>query len=358
MKLEKIINSGAIFLPYPVVVNSTRFKGSRFDFNPACDATCYQGTGNYDCRHGLSYVQKKIGGQNMVVGGYYSQSPQSGRDKKAQFSKRVEKPERVQSWLVKFLKLVESIKSENADGDVLGPLHEINRWASQVHTIAHRMMMKDRQLDFSENFAASNRDLRSLYKASNMLIDAFDYLNIYYNPSSADFGKKRSIDLYKMVDKIRITLSEAEAAAQNKKIVMKGGLHCNVDVYESFKIIPFCFLQNAIKYSFDNEIVIRFDSTARDIELVVESIGPEIQEHERKLIFEKGYRGTWSRTIHHEGLGVGLYIAKIVADAHDVEIKARSVPKGYQRDGIPMAVNTFSIRLVLGVHADRRKVAR
>jgi len=220
------------------------------------------------------------------------------------------------------------------------------------------MVIKDRNIDFVENFALASRDLRSLYKASTMLIDTFDHLNIYYNPSSADFGKKRSVDLYKLVDKIRLILSEAEAASQNKKIIIDGALHCNLDVYESFKIIPFCFLQNAIKYSFDNEIIIRFNSSSREVDVSVESVGPEIDEEERARIFEKGYRGKWSRQVHHEGLGVGLYIAKIVADAHDINIKVKSTSRGYQRDGIPMATNVFSIKMILGIHAERRRNVR
>jgi hypothetical protein len=358
MLLEKMINSGAIFIPYPVRIDNTNFKGIRFDFSPSCVNECYQGKGRYTCQHGLSFLQRRILGQNIVVGSYVAPGAPLIRDKKSNWSKRVEKPERVLAWLAKFTNLVSCFISEKPEADALGPLHEINRWAAQVHTIAQRMMIKDRDRDFSENFANASRDLRSLYKASTMLIDAFDYLNIYYNPSSADFGKKRSVDLYKMVDKIRIILSEAEAAAQNKKIIIHGELHCNVDVYESFKIIPFCFLQNAIKYSFDNEIVIRFDSNAREIEVVVESVGPEISEEERKRIFEKGYRGEWSKRIHHEGLGVGLYIAKVVAEAHDVEIKVRSQARGYQRDGIPMATNSFGIKMILGVHADRRRHLR
>lgn len=92
--------------------------------------------------------------------------------------------------------------------------------------------------------------------------------------------------------------------------------------------------------------------------MVVESTGPIILEEERARVFEKGYRGAWSKRIHHEGMGVGLYIAKIVADAHDIEIKVRSLAQGYQRDGIPMARNSFGIKLILGVHAERRRHLR
>jgi len=220
------------------------------------------------------------------------------------------------------------------------------------------MLVKDKAVDFAANFQSASKDLRSLFKASEMLVDAFDYLGIYFNPSSAAFGRKRPVDLYKLVDKIRIILMEAEGAALNKKIYITGELRRNIDLYESFKIIPFCLLQNAIKYSFDGEINISFASSANSIEMSVESSGPPISEDERSKIFEKGYRGIWSKGMHHEGLGVGLYIARIVADAHDLEIKVRSVARNYSREGIPVHSNIFSIKFVGGTITERRKIVR
>jgi light-regulated signal transduction histidine kinase (bacteriophytochrome) len=220
------------------------------------------------------------------------------------------------------------------------------------------MLVKDKSVDFATNFQSASKDLRSLFKASEMLVDAFDYLGIYFNPSSAAFGRKRSVDLYKLVDKIRIILMEAEGASLNKKIFITGELRRSVDLYESFKIIPFCLLQNAIKYSFDGEINISFSSTASNVELSVESSGPPISDEEISRVFEKGYRGIWSKGMHHEGLGVGLYIAKIVADAHDLDIKVSSAPRNYSRDGIPVHLNIFSIKFGDGAIVERRKVAR
>ncbi|OON62445.1 hypothetical protein B0920_03000 [Massilia sp. KIM] len=220
------------------------------------------------------------------------------------------------------------------------------------------MLVKDKNADFAANFQAASRDMRSLFKASEMLVDAFDHLGIFFNPSSAGYGRKRSVDLYKLVDKIRIILMEAEGAALNKKIVINGELRKNIDIFESFKIIPFCFVQNAIKYSFDSEITISFTNNFRDVEMSVESSGPPITDEEKSRIFENGYRGAWSKKMHHEGLGVGLYIAKIVADAHDVEIKVLSVARHYSREGIPVFSNTFSIKIPISDPSERRAVPR
>jgi anti-sigma regulatory factor (Ser/Thr protein kinase) len=292
----------------------------------------------------------------LLVCGYIDDFSKISKDDRPKLPNRAVRDEKVSEWISKVQKLTAALN--RTDFDALGPLHEINRWAGQVNAIAHRMLVKDRELDFSANFEAASRDMKSLFKASEMLVDAFDYLNIFYNPSSAAFGKTRSVDLYKLVDKIRIILMGAEGASQNKKIYISGSLRTTLDLYESFKIIPFCFLQNAIKYSFDSDIVITFSSNSREIEMSVESSGPQIRDDEKEKIFERGYRGEWSKKIHHEGLGVGLYIAKIVADAHSLEIKVRSVPKNYQREGIPVCTNTFSIKFPIGGGAERRLVTR
>lgn len=343
-------------MPFPIQLNGSNWKVSRFDFSPICDDQCFNGKGKYYCKHGLAYFQKKIGDDVLIICGYIDNPSLISKEERQQLTNRGVRDEKIQEWVGKIQRLTSALNRPEADA--LGPLHEINRWAAQVNTIAHRMLVKDKDLDFSANFDAASRDMKSLYKASSMLVDAFDYLNIYYNPSSAAFGKMRSVDLYKLVDKIRIILMGAEGASQNKKIYIVGTLRCSLDLYESFKIIPFCLLQNAIKYSFDSDITINFSSNQRDIELSVESSGPPIQEIEKVRIFERGYRGEWSKKIHHEGLGVGLYIAKIVADAHNLEIKVRSSPKNYQREGIPVHSNVFSIKFPIGGSVERRHTLR
>jgi hypothetical protein len=358
MLLKDALSSGALYAPFPLRIEDFRLKGTRFDFSPVCNENCFQGQGKYYCRHGLAYKLIDINGERMLICGYVDAGSKISREDRAKLTNRSSTDSKIAAWTASLKKLLALSKKPNDTINDLGSLHEITRWASQVHAIAQRMLVKDKAVDFSANFQSASKDLRSLFKASEMLVDSFDFLGIYFNPSSAAFGRKRSVDLYKLVDKIRIILMEAEGAALNKKIYISGELRRNIDLYESFKIIPFCLLQNAIKYSFDGEINISFFSSTTNIEMIVESSGPPISEDEKSKIFEKGYRGAWSKGMHHEGLGVGLYIAKIVADAHDLEIKVRSTARNYSREGIPVHSNSFSIKFAGGTVAERRKVIR
>ncbi|WP_180937539.1 sensor histidine kinase [Herbaspirillum seropedicae] len=354
MTIKESILTGAVYTPWPVSIDGINWPGARFNFYSLCTDDCKRGSGRFRCKHGLTYSQHQIGNEQLTVCGYIDDIRSFPIEQRDKFSKRIVREAHVFEWIEKIKKLKAVFSTpKTSDSNPLGALHEINRWASQINTIAQRMVMKNKEDDFSSNFDAASRDMKSLYKASTMLVDAFDFLNIYYNPSSAAFGKKRSVELYKIVDKIKIILMEAEGAAQNKKITINGPLHRYFDLYESFKIIPFCILQNAIKYSFENEITIGFVTNSRDVDLSIESSGPQITDEEKTRIFEKGYRGARSREMHHEGLGIGLYIAKIVADAHDLEIKVRSTPKNYQRSGIPVFQNTFSIKFSLDSNFQR-----
>ena len=358
MPLKDILLSGALHTPFPLLISGFKWRGSRFDFSPVCTESCLQGNGKYYCKHGLAYKWVTLGGEQALICGYIDSNSKISKDDKAKLVNRSSSDAKIDSWASNLAKLIAELSKSKSTVAELGSLHEINRWASQVHSIAQRMLVKDKNADFSANFQAASRDMRSLFKASEMLVDAFDHLGIFFNPSSAGYGRKRSVDLYKLVDKIRIILMEAEGAALNKKIFINGELRKNIDIFESFKIIPFCFLQNAIKYSFDSEITISFSQGFRDVEMSVESSGPPITDEEKYRIFEKGYRGAWSKRMHHEGLGVGLYIAKIVADAHALDIKVQSIARNYSREGIPVFSNSFSIKIPISDPSERRAVPR
>lgn len=358
MLLKDALSSGALYTPYPLQIEGLRWKGARFDFSPVCNESCFQGQDKYYCRHGLAYKWIDIANERVLICGYIDADSKINKEDRAKLINRSSTDLKISTWSMGLKKLMSLSKKKNEIINDLGSLHEITRWASQVHTIAQRMLVKDKNIDFAANFQSASKDLRSLFKASEMLVDSFDYLGIYFNPSSAAFGRKRPVDLYKLVDKIRIILMEAEGAALNKKIYISGELRRSIDLYESFKIIPFCLLQNAIKYSFDGEINISFSSSINSIEMAVESSGPPILDDEKLKIFEKGYRGARSKEMHHEGIGVGLYIAKIVADAHDIQIKVRSITRNYSREGIPVHSNIFSIKFSGGTLAERRNIIR
>ena len=56
------------------------------------------------------------------------------------------------------------------------------------------------------------------------------------------------------------------------------------------------------------------------VEIEIISYSPLINDEDKKYIFEKYYRGCNVKTLVPEGQGIGLFLAKIIADAHNIKI--------------------------------------
>lgn len=111
--------------------------------------------------------------------------------------------------------------------------------------------------------------------------------------------------------------------------------------------MPLALLQNSIKYSSADNVKLTIQEISNKYQVSVESVGPLIEVDELVNIFKKGVRGKWAEKKTNEGLGIGLYIASMVAVAHNLRIDCVSEPMGYNRDDIPQARNTFSFCLPL-----------
>lgn len=84
-------------------------------------------------------------------------------------------------------------------------------------------------------------------------------------------------------------------------------------------------LSNAVKYSPEGamiEIAARVDEAGHTV-LSITDEGPGIEVHELPRIFDKGYTGGTGR-LHNAATGLGLYLAKTVADKIGVGLAARS----------------------------------
>jgi two-component system, OmpR family, sensor histidine kinase KdpD len=86
------------------------------------------------------------------------------------------------------------------------------------------------------------------------------------------------------------------------------------------------FIENALKYSpEDSPIVVTAELKSGKIVIGVTDQGPGIEENERSLIFEKFFRGRRHR-FSTKGTGMGLAIAKGIAEAHGERIWVEGEP--------------------------------
>ena len=106
------------------------------------------------------------------------------------------------------------------------------------------------------------------------------------------------------------------------------GLEANVD-HVRLALLVKNLLSNALRYSGDGGVRVHAARSGDLLEIAVEDHGPGLSAEQVANFGEPFYRGDPSRTRSTGGYGLGLYLAKLVAEAHGGTL---SVDASY-RDG-------------------------
>lgn len=85
-------------------------------------------------------------------------------------------------------------------------------------------------------------------------------------------------------------------------------------------------IDNAIRYTKEGKIVVGLEKEPKRNSLLfsVKDTGVGLSREEQKNLFQKFIRGKEISKIHTEGVGIGLYVAKIIVKAHHGKIWAKS----------------------------------
>lgn len=136
--------------------------------------------------------------------------------------------------------------------------------------------------------------------------------------------KKREIDLLALA---RVAAGQFEGlAAQNGQTLTVEGEHtlCLADRDRIMQVIT-NLLSNAVSYTGQGgSIRVLVQDSPEAAVLRVQDNGPGIAAQDMPLIFERFYRADKSRSRKNGGAGIGLTIAKAIADAHGGEISVES----------------------------------
>lgn len=361
MLLKDVISTGAISTPWSCSIQEVMLAGDS-GFAKTCEKKCKvqkaclatPGTGEGLCPYGMSYFAGAVGQVRVVVFGVKGKlvGTKISKDLKQDLKGRSLDDNRFYDWLQSLSSLDKVIDNHilERQSELLDPLHDPIRLARQLETISIRLLdqysaASARTLDAQLDHAST--EMKSLVKAAGLLNDYFDLISIYFNPAAARFGRSISTSLHGILRKITSILSGFDTGDDGvrTRVHFRGECYRNFNLRESFKIIPFSLVSNAVKYCLVGDVTVSLREMQDRAEVSVVSQGPPIEEDELDLIFEKKYRGKWSRSLR-TGEGVGLYLAKIVADAHGVEISVSSRRLGGQKIGeTPLATNTFRFEL-------------
>lgn len=338
--IKSILENRVIDFHWPVRINDLLLDGTKISKSKDCNAACWTNNdeSHYLCEHNLSYVSKIISEQLVTICGVFipNESTSKYLKKSTKLKSRKASEESINDW---FKLLDEKSKSlaiviEQHSKKRFDPFHEFVKWANEINHYAEKLMKKN-------TFENSSENLKSLYKTSTMLMDSLDTAALYVNPDSATFGRKRNTDLYSMIHKISLVLSHSKSNKNRLKVSLTGRVANQHKVFESFKIIPLSLIQNAIKYKKSKDVQVVFSEHNEKLDFSVISHGDLISEEEIGLLFNRGYRTSSAKQMNVKGTGLGLYALKVVADAHDFEVKVTSS----MLDNESLAKNVFTVSI-------------
>lgn len=316
--LKNIIESGLINNPWPVFFDEQIIPGSKFDLNENCSATCISKAikkRNAMCVHGYNFFKKEIDFLEFYVLGRKDVTKHNRKQKISL--------DTVNKWHSSESKKIQAIMriANSESKKQFERFHELSKWVKTIEHHAEKLVFSNARQNGTNLVENLPNDLKKIYKSTILLADSLESSEIYFNPESARFGKKKQTDVYRLVDKLTKILDMD--ARRNSKFKIQGHVDKKYYTYESFKIILLSIMQNAQKYNKENYINVHFIESEDGLFIDVVSRGAFLDASDVDSIFKRGYR---SNKIKHsnKGSGLGLYIAKIVADAHEFPINVTS----------------------------------
>jgi signal transduction histidine kinase len=128
-------------------------------------------------------------------------------------------------------------------------------------------------------------------------------------------------------------ISEMEVIADDKGITIIKEIEPGIEIEsdkEQVQNILSTLVENAVKYTpFNGVITASVKKEKRHITCAIRNSGPGIPPDELPNVFDRFYRGDPARSSDNSGYGLGLAIAKTIADKLDAKLSVESVEEEY-----------------------------
>ena len=166
---------------------------------------------------------------------------------------------------------------------------------------------------------------RKSYELKSQIDDLLDYCQITYKEIELH---KSVIDMKAFIEQIMIDfLPQLDDADMSFCIKGDKVLHVEMDVAVMVRLLE-NVISNSIMYGKDGkELLIQVSKRDMNVEIEIKNFGQCIPNENLPYVFEKFYRGEKSRSSHTGGKGMGLAIARSIAELHKGDITVRSNDK-------------------------------
>jgi len=299
------------------------------------------------CRGGFSVYCVEVDDDSAVLCGLVDRALNrtiSGKRKADSQENKVETAH-VVAWSTGVLELARDLRAFGQDegARALSAFHDVKSAASTVQTSVEKVLRRiSPSLDVTTLEKGENADLATVYKASSLLLQQLHMTDIITNPDSAGYGKPRAVPVFRAIERLAWVFRE-KAARRNVRFHLDGPSHNQPAVYESFDLVLLTLVDNAVKYSLDNQTVriSVVDEGTSACAVGIDSYGPLVPEAERGRIFGRGVRGSNAPACSPSGMGVGLWVAQRVAGAHGFTIRYCAGKADAVLNGLPIGTNSF-----------------
>jgi signal transduction histidine kinase len=169
--------------------------------------------------------------------------------------------------------------------------------------------------------------LDEIYKINEEMIRlVFDILGALRLEGEQAFIKKEKISVLSLFENLLIIVT---AAAKERKVALQIPLSHRTLAIETdpeiLKSILGSFLSNAIDYSMPGQkVILDVKEKSGAVVFFVRDFGIGIPKNEQKRMFERFYRASNARAMKPIGTGLGLNIAKVLAEKIGAEISFKS----------------------------------
>lgn len=290
------------------------------------DCLALQGSSSnhYICSKGFSCYPGKAFGANFVVNGLIvaGLNPVQGDRRKANKANCL-LPEQVDRLFQRLSKAEGDFRSEVVQGakDSVSFLHDVRTSVGIVLAWCQRVIAQAPGASFDEKLQNTDRATRHLFQAINLLREQLDLGDIIVNPTAITYGPKRPSSLTGFLYRM-MKIFEPRAEERGCDFAFSGDGEIPITTWNSFQFIPLILIDNAVKYSFRNRTIrIHIWNEAGGPCFSVSSFGRTVPPEYRERIFEKYVRAPSAIEEHPEGMGIGLFLAQQIAEAHAFRVE-------------------------------------
>ncbi len=153
-----------------------------------------------------------------------------------------------------------------------------------------------------------------------------DMLTLVRAEDPSSLRNIEDIDLSAAVDEITYSMrSLAEEKGRHFETYIESGITVRGEYDKIYELLSILF-ENMIKHSVGDKLIVSLEKSGRDAVIKTRNACGQIDSPER--LFDRFYRADASRERSSGGFGIGLSVAKAVAEAHGGKINAQ-VCDGY-----------------------------